>query len=241
MKKLLGVLFLGLSILGFAKEKILIVGTNAEYKPYEYLDGEKIVGFDIEYMETIAKNLGYKVQWADLTFDGLLPALQMKKVDVVIAGMVPTAERKKAVDFSAPYIIDQKTNLVVVGKDSKISKKEDLKGKLVGAQLGTVQEQQAKDLGAVTKSYPSFVGALLDLQNKKLEAVVIENVTAEGYLKTMKDLKAVDKIVDTNPGSAIAFRKGDKLVNDINKQIEKLKKDGTYDKLYKKYFIDMKK
>lgn len=79
----------------YAKEKgnVLYVGTNAEFQPFEYLENGKIVGFDVELMEAIAKELGKEVEWKNISFDGLLPALQSKKLDVIIAGMSATEER----------------------------------------------------------------------------------------------------------------------------------------------------
>ncbi len=99
MRKILATLLsLVLFAFSFGAEK-LYVGTNAEFKPYEYLEGDKIVGFDIELMEAMAAEMGYTVKWNNMTFDGLLPALQMGKVDAVIAGMSPTEREKKLLIF----------------------------------------------------------------------------------------------------------------------------------------------
>lgn len=99
MKKLFcAVMLLLMGIVGsvsFAKEnKVLYVGTNAEFQPFEYLENGKIVGFDVELMEEIAKLMGKEIEWKNIAFDGLLPALQAKKLDVIIAGMTATEERK---------------------------------------------------------------------------------------------------------------------------------------------------
>ena len=102
------------------KVKKIYVGTNAEYKPYEYIENGKIIGFDIEFMEALAKNLGYEIEWKNLSFDGLLPALQTQKIDMVIAGMSPTEERKKAVDFTDIYHSGDQS--VLVNKDKNGSR-----------------------------------------------------------------------------------------------------------------------
>ena len=104
MKKVILFLMLILSSLSFAAKK-LYVGTNAEFAPYEYLENGKMVGFDIELMDAIGEELGYEIVWSNMSFDGLLPALQMKKIDAVIAGMSQTPERQKAVTFSMPYLL----------------------------------------------------------------------------------------------------------------------------------------
>ncbi|WP_427170974.1 basic amino acid ABC transporter substrate-binding protein [Fusobacterium nucleatum] len=236
MKKIITMLMLILSTLSFAAKK-LYVGTNAEFKPYEYLENNKMVGFDIELMELLGKELGYEIKWQDMSFDGLLPALQMKKIDAVIAGMSATPERKKAVSFSIPYIFFEGGHSVIVNSKSTFKKKEDLKGKTIGVQLGTIQEQFTKDNDSIPKLYNNFTEALLDLQNQKIDAVIIAEVTGNEYLKTMKGIKKIDTIKDKLPSAAIAFRKVDsELAKKFSDAILKLKNTPEYAKLVKKYF-----
>lgn len=239
MKKVILLLMLVLSSLSFSAKK-LYVGTNAEFMPYEYLENGKVVGFDIDLMEAIGKELGYEIVWSNMGFDGLLPALQMKKIDAVIAGMSQTPERQKAVTFSMPYmLVSSDEHFVIVNEDSPLVKKEELKGKKVGVQIGTIQEEFAKELGATPQLYNSWTGALMDLQNNKIDAVIIADVTGEEYLKSMSGLKKVDVVIDTQPGASIALRKGEtKLAEQINQAILKLDNDGTYLQILQKYFPD---
>lgn len=239
MKKVFLLLMLVLSSLSFSAKK-LYVGTNAEFMPYEYLENGKIVGFDIELMDAIGKELGYEIVWSNMGFDGLLPALQMKKIDAVIAGMSQTPERQKAVTFSMPYmLVSSDEHFVIVNENSPLVKKEELKGKKVGVQIGTIQEEFAKELGATPQLYNSWTGALMDLQNNKIDAVIIADVTGEEYLKSMSGLKKVDVVIDTQPGASIALRKGEtKLAEQINQAILKLDNDGTYFQILQKYFPD---
>lgn len=239
MKKVILLLMLVLSSLSFSAKK-LYVGTNAEFMPYEYLENGKMVGFDIDLMEAIGKELGYEIVWSNMGFDGLLPALQMKKIDAVIAGMSQTPERQKAVTFSMPYmLVSSDEHFVIVNEDSPLVKKEELKGKKVGVQIGTIQEEFAKELGATPQLYNSWTGALMDLQNNKIDAVIIADVTGEEYLKSMSGLKKVDVVIDTQPGASIALRKGEtKLAEQINQAILKLDNDGTYLQILQKYFPD---
>lgn len=239
MKKVILLLMLVLSSLSFSAKK-LYVGTNAEFMPYEYLENGKMVGFDIDLMEAIGKELGYEIVWSNMGFDGLLPALQMKKIDAVIAGMSQTPERQKAVTFSMPYmLVSSDEHFVIVNENSPLVKKEELKGKKVGVQIGTIQEEFAKELGATPQLYNSWTGALMDLQNNKIDAVIIADVTGEEYLKSMSDLKKVDVVIDTQPGASIALRKGEtKLAEQINQAILKLDNDGTYLQILQKYFPD---
>lgn len=239
MKKVFLLLMLVLSSLSFSDKK-LYVGTNAEFMPYEYLENGKMVGFDIDLMEAIGKELGYEIVWSNMGFDGLLPALQMKKIDAVIAGMSQTPERQKAVTFSMPYmLVSSDEHFVIVNENSPLVKKEELKGKKVGVQIGTIQEEFAKELGATPQLYNSWTGALMDLQNNKIDAVIIADVTGEEYLKSMSGLKKVDVVIDTQPGASIALRKGEtKLAEQINQAILKLDNDGTYFQILQKYFPD---
>lgn len=239
MKKVFLLLMLVLSSLSFSAKK-LYVGTNAEFMPYEYLENGKIVGFDIELMDAIGKELGYEIVWSNMGFDGLLPALQMKKIDAVIAGMSQTPERQKAVTFSMPYmLVSSDEHFIIVNENSPLVKKEELKDKKVGVQIGTIQEEFAKELGATPQLYNSWTGALMDLQNNKIDAVIIADVTGEEYLKSMSGLKKVDVVIDTQPGASIALRKGEtKLAEQINQAILKLDNDGTYLQILQKYFPD---
>ena len=236
MKKLILLLMIILSTLSFAAKK-LYVGTNAEFKPYEYLEGDKITGFDIDFMNAIGKEIGYEVHWVNMGFDGLLPALQMNKVDAVIAGMSQTPERQKAVDFSMPYMFTKSEHYVIVNENSSIVKKEELKDKKVGVQIGTIQEEFTIQLGGIPQIYNAWTGALMDLQQDKISAVIIADVSGNAYLANMKGLKKIDVVIDNQPGASIAFRKGEiELVKSVNEAILKLRDDGTYLQLLEKYF-----
>lgn len=242
MKKLLVLLLSMVLFVSSFGAKKLYVGTNAEFKPYEYLEGDKIVGFDIELMEAIAEELGYTVKWNNMSFDGLLPALQMGKIDAVIAGMGPTEERLKAVDFSKPYLNFQTGDAVVVNEnETVIVKKENLNGKTVGVQLGTKQEEVSKKFGASIVRYDSFTGALMALKQNKINAVVVDAQVAENYLKNIKGVKITDTIFNDTPGESIAVKKGNKkLADEINKAFDAIVANGTYEKILVKYFPEKK-
>ena len=239
MKKVILFLMLILSSLSFAAKK-LYVGTNAEFAPYEYLENGKMVGFDIELMDAIGEELGYEIVWSNMSFDGLLPALQMKKIDAVIAGMSQTPERQKAVTFSMPYLLfSSDEHYVIVNEESSYVKKEELNGKKIGVQIGTMQEEFAKDLGGLPQLYNSWTGALMDLQQNKIDAVIIADVSGEEYLKTMKGIKKIDVVEENFPGASIALRKGEtELAEQINQAILKIDAEGKYHEILKKYFPD---
>lgn len=238
MKKFIAVFMIVLSSLSFSAKK-LYVGTNAEFKPYEYLEGDKIVGFDIDLMNKLGEKLGYEIKWIDMNFDGLLTSLQLKKIDAVIAGMSATEERKKAAAFSIPYLFFKSGHLVLVNENSTFTSKGDLKGKTAGVQMGSIQEGFAKEIGAIPKLYSNFTSALMELQNGKVDSVIIAENTGNEFLKTMKNIKKIDMIDDSKPGASIAFRKSDeKLAQEFSKAIIELKETEYYSELIKKYFPD---
>lgn len=236
MKKyILTLLFLLITITSFSKK--LYVGTNAEFPPYEYLDENKLTGFDIELMELLGEKSGYTIVWKNMSFDGLIPALQTNKIDAIIAGMAQTPDRKKAVDFSNPYLFFDTPHLVLANSNSSFTNKKELKNKIVGVQLGSMQENFAKNLGANVRNYNSFLGALLDLKNNKIDGVIISEESGKEYVKSIENIKIIDTIQDKVPGASIAFKKGSKkTVEDINNALLQLRDSNEYNNLVKKYF-----
>lgn len=236
MKKIVFLLMMVVSAVSFSAKK-LYVGTNAEFKPYEYLENGKMVGFDIGLMEGLGKMMGYEIEWVNMSFDGLLPALQMKKIDAVIAGMSQTPERQKAVSFSVPYMFFTSGHDVLVNEKSNFKTKKDLQGKTAGVQMGSIQEEFAVKNGSIPKLYNNFTAALMELQHGKVDSVIISDNAAKEYLKTMKKIKKIDSITDPKPGASIAFRKADqKLAEDFSKAIVEFKKTSAYETLVKEYF-----
>ena len=235
MKKIITMLMLVLSTLSFAAKK-LYVGTNAEFKPYEYLENNKMVGFDIELMELLGKELGYEIKWQDMSFDGLLPALQMKKIDAVIAGMSATPERKKAVAFSKPYF-KAKQVVITKGVDKSLKSFKDLAGKKVGVMLGFTGDTVVSEIkGVKVERFNASYAAIMALSQNKVDAVVLDSEPAKKYTANNKQF-VIASIPAEEEDYAIAVRKNDKeLLDKINAALDKIKANGEYDKLLKKYF-----
>ena len=216
----------------------LVVGTSADYAPYEYhtmVNGkDTIVGIDISIINEIAKDLGVQVEIVDMSFDGLLSALNIDKVDIVIAGMNPDAERKKAVDFSKIYYEAKQGVLVRTEDKDSIKSIADLSGKKVGAQLGTTQEKIAKEQmkDSTLISLGKIPDLVMELKNKKIDALVVELPVANGYVKNNNDLVLTNITVqEESGGSAIAVKKGNSdLVKLIDKSLDRLIADGSIDK-----------
>ncbi|MDR3593475.1 ABC transporter substrate-binding protein [Clostridium sp.] len=216
----------------------LVVGTSADYPPYEFhstVNGEdKIVGFDIDIAQEFAKDLGVELEIKDMAFDGLLVALQADKVDMVFAGMTPTDERKQNVDFSDIYYTATHRFIVRSGDENSITKMEDLKGKKIGVQKGSIQEGIAKDNfdAANIKSLDKVTDLILDLKNNKVDAVLAELPVAQINVQKNQGIAIVDKleVKDPDGGCAIAMKKGaSDLQAEINKTLKTLKDDKKID------------
>lgn len=225
-------------------EKVLVMGTSADYPPFEYVEtatNDEIKGFDVDIAKAIGDKLGYKIEVKDIDFNSLVPALENETVDFVISGMTPTKEREKSVDFSDIYYTAK--NMLVTAKDSKIQSVEDMKGKTVGVQLASIQEELASDLNKDEKldmkiekrnRIPELVQ---EISTKRFDAAIIEDTVAKGYLKDNKELAGftIEEEGDGN-GTAIAFQKGSDLREKFNDELNKMLENGEMEELIVKWF-----
>lgn len=217
----------------------IVVGTSADYPPYEFhkqVNGkDTIVGFDIDIANEIAKDLGVKLEIKDMKFDGLLPALDTDNVDMVIAGMTPTPERQKNVDFSKIYYTAFQTVVVRTNDKAALNSIDALKGKKVGVQKGSVQEGIAKDQmpGSEAKALSKISDEVLELKNNKVDAIIVEKPVASAYAEKNPDIIISDiKLKQDESGSAVAVKKGNSALTDaINKTLDRLLKDKSIDKM----------
>lgn len=233
-KNLVLFLMLIMNTLTFAKGK-LYVGTNAEFPPFEYLDKGEVVGFDIDLVKAIGKKLDMEIVIKDMAFDGLIPALETNKIDIVIAGMTASDERKMAVNFSNPYYT---ANQVIILNDNNndIKTFDDLNGKLVGVMLGFTGDVVVSEMKDVkSKKYNASYAAIMELQNNKIDAVVLDSETALNYVKNNKGLKLAETSGEPEEYAIAISKKNSELLNKINTALDELKKDGTYETLLKKY------
>lgn len=223
--------------------KRLTMLTSPDYPPYGYYDtaggARKIIGFDIDIANYIAKELGYELRVQESDFNGLIPALQANRADFVMAGMTPTEERKKNVDFSTIYF--QAKNTIVAPKGSNLTKPENLAGKRVGVQLGSIQEGDAKKIaervqGIQLKALNRVPEIVQEVKAKRIDAAILEDTVVQGFTKANPDLE-FNVIPSEGPsGSAIAFPKGSPRVAEFNQVIQKMKENGELDRLAKQWF-----
>ncbi|MCX2682263.1 basic amino acid ABC transporter substrate-binding protein [Campylobacter sp. MIT 21-1685] len=216
------------------------VGTSPNYKPFNYKENAKLTGFDIDLLNEIAKRQGIKIDWIEISFDGLIPALKTGKIDMIASSMSATEERRQSVDFTEVYYTTK--NLYIKQKNNtELTTKNDLQGKNIGIMLGTLQEPAAKAIpNSKVQSNEDLNIAILGLKNGKLDAVLADKDVARDFLKANPDLVAFFEEDDGSSGFSFAFDKGKRpeLLLQINKTLEQLKTDGTYDTLLKKYDLE---
>ena len=248
MKKvflMLTLLIFGLTSCGGNKEtkdsKKLRVGLNAVFAPFEYKENGQVVGFDVDLINEIAKDLNYETEIIDQSFDGLIPSLKAGKIDVIVSGMTATEDRKKSVDFTDDYFVSKQLYIRKKGNNSVTA--STLKGKKIGVLLGSIQEIAARKIdGAVVVPNKSIVNTILDLKTGKVDALIMDNVVAIEYMKKNPEMEIFDEKADKE-GMAMAFDKGKnpELIQKVNAELKKLKENGKYDELLKKYNLNLSK
>ena len=220
------------------QQKKLLVGTDATYPPFESKDADtgKLVGFDIDLMEAICDKLGVKCEYIVVPFDGIVSGLNNNKYDAIISSFTITPQRETVVDFSKPYYQASQSIAVKLNQE-KINSLIDLKGKRVGVQLGTTGELLAKRIeGAEIISFDNIGAAFIDLENRKLDAIVNDKPTSQRIIALRGNAKLVGP--DLSSGNyGIAVRKGEKrLLDAINSALTALELSGKIDDLNKKWF-----
>jgi arginine/lysine/histidine transporter system substrate-binding protein len=211
----------------------IIIGTSADYPPYEFRllpeMEDDIVGIDIDIAEAIASDLNVKLEIKNIVFSNLFTELINDRIDLALAGLAPTDHRKKIVDFSIPYH-QAIQNMLIRAKDKeKIKLLEDLRGKIVGTQTGSIQEDMARSMivGATFVTMPTIQKLIDGLASEKLDAVILEKPVADTYVFKNKNFLNLECNSDRNPlGSAAAVKKGNSdLLDRVNQILEKLIKE----------------
>ncbi|EPT0398224.1 basic amino acid ABC transporter substrate-binding protein [Campylobacter upsaliensis] len=218
----------------------LRVGTAPNYKPFDYKEDAKLTGLDIDLVNEIAKREGIELTWVEMSFDGLIPALKTGKIDMIASAMSATEDRRKSVDFSDVYYTTK--NLYIKKKDNEaLNSKEDLEGKIIGVQLGTLQEPAAKAIkDTKVQSNGSLSVVIMELKEGKIDAVVADKDVSTGYLKENADLIGFFEEEDGSEGFSFAFDKDKQkeAIEKFNKGLKDLKADGTYDQILTKYELN---
>ncbi len=220
---------------GKKEEKVYYIGLSADFAPFEYREGDQIVGFDVELAELISKEAGIQFKIEDIAFAGLLPALQTKKIDLILSGMSVTEERKKAVNFSNAYF--DVAQVIIVSEDNEdIINEASLKGKKVGVALGTTSDTLAQGMEGINLvQYDKAFGAIIELNNKKIDAIILDEQQALNFVKANEGLKIVEEHLQREQ-YAMAFNKDNtELLDKVNAALDKIVGSEEYNALMAKY------
>lgn len=222
------------------KDKVYKVGIDVTYPPFEYKDGDTYKGIDIDLINAIAKDQDFKIEFEAMDFGGIIPALQAKQLDIAIAGMSITPERKKIVDFSDPYF-EAGLILVVKEDENTIKSVDDLKGKKVAVKKGTTGAKYATDnadkLGIEVTQFNDSPAMFQEVKNGNA-AALIEDYPVISYANKQQNLglKLVgDRLNGDNYGIAVLKGENEELLKKINKGLANLKESGEYDKIVDTY------
>lgn len=223
------------------EKKTLRVVTDAAYAPFEYMDGDKIVGFDVDFVNAVAKEAGYEVDIVHVGWDPVFVELEDRIADFAVSAITINDERKESYDFSHPYFLS--TNKILVPEGSDIKSAADLKDKKVAVQNGTTgQEAIESVLGANNpniKKFENTVLAIMELKGGGADAVVADNTVVEEYAKNNPNDKFV-VVEDTGAFASeyygLMFPKDSELKAEFDEAINAIYENGTYAKIYKEWF-----
>lgn len=213
----------------------LTVGSDIPYPPFEQGRPGHYTGFDIELMEAIGEKIGRKPEFQDTSFETIFRDVAQGKFDAVISAATIKPEREKVVDFSNPYYLSEQALLVKEGSPFKELK--ELEGKTVGVQQGTTGQELAKEElgGAEIRPFPEGPDAVTALKAGTVEGVVIDAPVAENA-EQAGGVEIAEKI-PTEEEYGIAVAQGNtELLGEINKGLKEVEEDGTYTKIFKKWF-----
>ena len=214
---------------------VLTMGTNATFPPYEYKDGDDVVGIDAEIAQAMADKLGLQLEIVDMDFDSLVASVQSGKIDMSLAGMTVTEERKQNVDFTDSYATG--VQVIIVKEDSDIASADDLEGKLIGVQQGTTGHLYCSDDFGEDNVIPYANGAtaVQALLQGKVDCVVIDQEPAKAFVEANEGLKILDTAYTTEDYAAAVSKDNPALTAALNSALQELKDDGTIQGILDKY------
>lgn len=231
---------LGLNTTAMAEKPVLIVAADAAFVPFEFVDEftNEIVGFDVDLVKALGEVMGYEIDFRNFPWDGLIPGLYNRNIDIIASGMTITAERAQQVNFSDPYFVSTLT-IVVHENNDDITSFDDLEGKIIAVQISTTGDFAVDDIaGARAARFNTAPEALQNVILGAAHASVIDLPVAEAFLannpnapvKHFGPLTADDEF-------GLAMRKEDvDLLEKVNAALIQIKADGTYDQIYDKWF-----
>ena len=220
------------------KDTTLTMATNAEFPPYEYHDGDEIVGIDAEIAQAIADKLGLELVIEDMAFDSIISAVQSGKADIGLAGMTVTEERLENINFSDSYATGKQ--VIIVAEGSEITSADDFEGKVIGVQGSTTGDLYVtwdyEDEGLATVDrYNKGFDAVMALQQGKVDAVVIDNEPAKVFVSQNDGLVILETEYVIEEYAAAIAKDNDDLLKQVNEALAELKDSGKLQEIIDKY------
>ena len=216
------------------EKEVLVMATNAEFPPYEYYEGQDIVGIDAEIAAVIAEKLGCELKIEDMAFDSIIAAVTSGKADFGLAAMTVTEDRLESVNFSDTYATA--TQVVIVTEDTEITSVADLEGKKVGVQLGTTGDIYAEDIADATiERYNKGFEAVQALTQGKIDAVIIDNEPAKVFVAENEGTKILEEDFAVEEYAAAIAKENTELLEKVNAALAELTEDGTLQAIVDKY------
>lgn len=220
--------------------KTLRIVTHAAYAPFEYLQGDGIKGFDIDFIKAAADEAGYAVKIEHVDWETLFHEIEYGNADIAVSALSITKERSERYDFSLPYFLS--THKILVRNDSEITKGKDLIGKVVAVQQGTTGQEKAEAiLGKNSFNIRTFENnhmAIQEMLNGRADAVIADHVVLEEYVKNNpeRNIKLVTDKSFEKEFYGLMFTKGSELRTVMDQAIERLFSNGTYVDIHKEWF-----
>lgn len=219
----------------------LRIAFDVPYEPFEYKDENgDLTGFEVDLAAAMCEEMKADCEFVIQAWDGMIPGLLARKFDLIMSSMSITAERAERVLFSEPYYNTPGGWFGPESFSADVTDMDAMKGKTVGVQRGTTMDTFVTEemSGVVTiKRYTTADDMVLDLEGQRLDAVFVDYPVGEQTVLTKKGFKEVGEPVKLGEGVGVAMRKRDKdVAEEVNAALRKLKEDGTYDAIMKKYF-----
>ncbi len=211
----------------------LVIATSPDFPPFESLEGNEVVGIEVDIMELICKELGVELEIVQMDFDSVLLGIQSAKYDCGMSGITATDDRKENMLFTTPYY--NAAQVIVVKEGSAIKGKADLTGKKVSVQTGTTADEGCTEAGLDVQAFAANADAKAALTTGKVDAWVVDNLTAIQMVEESDGLVILEEKM-TNEPYAFAFAFGSEdLVAEIDKILKGLIADGTIESIFAEY------
>lgn len=211
----------------------LVMVTEATFPPYEFREGNQIVGIDVDLMREVAKKIGKELVVEDMSFDSVISAVVTGKADVSASGITVTEERKRQAGFSIPYFTA--AQVIIVPKNSPVKDRTGLKGKRIGVQHGTTGDLYVTKHIQQPERFPNGALAVAALDAGKLDAVVLDGEPSKVHVSLRKNLHILKEPLTTEEYAVAVSKKNTELLNQVNAVIRELKESGKLAEITKKY------